>query len=371
MARWARVTTISHGAPGAQATPEATIAANREAQLRLVERALLDRPDIVCMTEVITWYGLQPASLPVAAEPVDGPTVQAFAALARRGRTYVVVPIFTRDGNTIHNSAVLLDRNGQIASVYHKMFPTVPEIEWGVTPGPRAVVAQTDFGRVGFAICFDLNFRDVAEENRAGGAELVLFPSMYAGGLQLSIWAHDFGFFIASATPRDGGRFVDPLGRPMAHGDVQYDPILTRRLNLDYRVIQLGPNFHRMEAVKERYGPGVEMDVSRPEAVFCLYSHLDGVSADDVVAACDLETRAAYFPRARRARDAALLAGAGGGAARPAGAAPASGGAGGDHESVRTATSTGTNGMPTCEADARLDSYAEAAGAIPAGHRPG
>ena len=75
-----------------------------------------------------------------------------------------------------------------------------------VTPGASAVVAQTDFGRVGFAICFDLNFRDVAEGNRTGGAELVLFPSMYAGGLQLSIWAHDFGFFIASATPRDGGR---------------------------------------------------------------------------------------------------------------------------------------------------------------------
>src|SRR5262245_45720390 len=98
MARWARVTTVSHGGAGAQATPQATIAANRETQLRLVERALLDRPDIVCMTEVITWYGLEQTSLPVAAEPIDGPTVQAFAALARRGRTYVVVPIFTRDG---------------------------------------------------------------------------------------------------------------------------------------------------------------------------------------------------------------------------------------------------------------------------------
>jgi hypothetical protein len=299
------------------------------------------------------------------------------------------VPIFTTDGSAIHNSAVLLDRNGQIAAVYHKLFPTVPEIEWGVTPGAASVVAQTDFGRIGFAICFDLNFREVAEGNRAGGAELVLFPSMYAGGLQLSIWAHDFGFFIASATPRDGGRFVDPLGRPMAHGDVQYDPILTRRLNLDYRVIQLGPNFHRMEGVKERYGPGVELDVARPEAVCCLYSHLDGVSAADVVAACELETRAAYFPRARRVRDAALLASIGSTAAGavgtvaagPSGTAPANGRVpGGDDERALTATATSTNG--TSSPDARRSAYAGAAEAtlavpagaavpaVPAGHRP-
>jgi hypothetical protein len=308
MARYARVTTISSGGRGAQHSPEATIAANRAAQLQLAERALLDRPDIVCLTETITWYGLEAEALPLAAEPVDGPTVQAFAALARRGSTYVVVPIYTRDGGLIHNSAVLLDRQGKIAAVYRKMYPTVPEIERGVTPGVDPVVVQTDFGRIGFAICFDLNFREVAEGNRAGGAELVLFPSMYEGGLQLSIWAHDFGFFIASATPRNGGRFIDPVGRLMAHGDVQYDPILTRRLNLDYRVIQLGPNFHRMERVKERYGPGVEMDVSRPEAVFCLYSHLDGVSADDIVRDCALETRVDYFPRARRVREAALRA---------------------------------------------------------------
>jgi hypothetical protein len=308
MARWARVTTISHGGPGAQATPQATIAANRRAQLQLAERALLDRPDIVCLTETITWYGLAAASLPLAAEPLDGPTVQAFAALARRGSTYVVVPIYTRQGGLIHNSAVLLDRRGRIAAVYHKMYPTIPEIERGVTPGTDPVVVQTDFGRVGFAICFDLNFREVAEGNRARGAELVLFPSMYEGGLQLSIWAHDFGCYIASATPRNGGRFVDPVGRLLAHGDVQYDPILTRRLNLDYRVIQLGPNFEKLERVKALYGPGAELDVSRPEAVVCLYSHRDDVSAEDIVNECALELRADYFPRARRVRAEALRA---------------------------------------------------------------
>src|SRR2546429_164022 len=77
----------------------------------------------------------------------------------------------------------------------------------------RAAPDQLDFGRVGCAICFDLNFRDVAEGLVATGAEILFFPSMYRGGLQLRIWAHDFGRFILSATPGEGSALVDPLGR--------------------------------------------------------------------------------------------------------------------------------------------------------------
>ena len=47
------------------------------------------------MTEVITWYGLGQSCLPVAAEPLDGPTIQTFAEVARQHRCYVIVPIFT------------------------------------------------------------------------------------------------------------------------------------------------------------------------------------------------------------------------------------------------------------------------------------
>ena len=58
MARYTQVATVSWRGGTAGATPEEKIAANRAGQLELVERACLDRPDFVCMTEVITWYGL-------------------------------------------------------------------------------------------------------------------------------------------------------------------------------------------------------------------------------------------------------------------------------------------------------------------------
>ena len=250
--------------------------------------------------------GSRRASWRPPAEPVDGPTVGAFARLARRGRSYVVVPILTREAGAIHNSAILLDRDGNVAAVYRKRYPTLGELEWGVTPGTEAVVVNTDFGRVGLAICFDVNFRDVGEDHLAAGAELVLFPSMFPGGLFLPAWGHNFGHFMVSATPRDGSRFVDPLGREFVQTESTYEPVVSRRINLDFRVLRMTRNLPKQGAIKAKYGPGVEIDIARDEAEMCLYSHLADRTAGDILAEFGLETRADFFARYTRRRTAAL-----------------------------------------------------------------
>ena len=225
MARYARISTVTCAGGGPKGSVEDTIAANRQAQLQLVERAAHDRPDAVCLTEVITSLGLDStAKQDAVPEGLDGPTVALFGAAARKHGTHIVLPILTRENGLVFNSAILLDRRGHVAAVYHKVHPTISEMERGVLPGTQTTVAETDFGRVGFAICYDLNFRDVAEGNAAGGAELVFFPSMYVGGLQVSQWAFDFGYFIASANPRDGSRIVDPLGRVLVTSDAGTNP---------------------------------------------------------------------------------------------------------------------------------------------------
>ncbi len=56
-------------------------------------------------------------------EGLDGPTVSTLAGLAARHRTYVVCPIDRKDGSRRLNSAVLVDRRGQITGVYDKIYP--------------------------------------------------------------------------------------------------------------------------------------------------------------------------------------------------------------------------------------------------------
>ena len=53
-----------------------------------------------------------------------------------------------------------------------------------ITPGAVApTVMETDFGRMGLAICYDIGWPDLWTQLREQGAELVVWPSAYGGGL--------------------------------------------------------------------------------------------------------------------------------------------------------------------------------------------
>jgi predicted amidohydrolase len=301
MARYVRVTSVSYGGAGG---PEAVERARAEG-VEWLERAALDRPDIVCLPETFTGLGRSGEEWFRSAEMVPGPTTEALGAVARRHRMYVICPILERRGDRVFNAAVLLGRDGTVLGAYDKVHPTISEIELGVTPGTAYPVFELEFGRIGCAICYDLNFRDVAEGLLRNGAEILFFPSMYRGGLQLRIWAHDFACFLLSATPGEGSALVDPLGRVQVESS-KYQPLFSRVINLDRALLHIDANDRHWDAIKRKYGAGIELDVASPEAVFALISHLPDVTADDVVREYGLERRDDYFARANRVRAAAL-----------------------------------------------------------------
>src|SRR5438034_2576653 len=111
-------------------------------------------------------------------EPIEGATITTIARLAKKYRTYIFCPIDRREGRRRFNSAVLLDRKGQVACIYNKVYPVWQEEclkKPPVHPGEGVSVYQTDFGRVGFAICFDVNWAPLWERLANQGTELVVW----------------------------------------------------------------------------------------------------------------------------------------------------------------------------------------------------
>jgi len=54
---------------------------------------------------------------------------------------------------------VLIDRQGKVAGEYRKMRPAESEMKMGVKPGQsNPPVFQTDFGKIGIQICFDIKY---------------------------------------------------------------------------------------------------------------------------------------------------------------------------------------------------------------------
>lgn len=306
MARYVRISAISFSGTWG-ATPEERKRNNINAMCGLIEKACWDSPDIVITPEFFNVLGCE--NYVSLAETIEGETVGRLAELARRYKTWIVCAMPERDGEKVYNSCILINRDGEPVGRYHKMHPTIGEIEQGITPGVESPPFDTDFGTIAFAICFDLNFRDVILSAMRDGSrrpKLISFSSMYRGGIQARIWAHDFGVWFASAITGPHSAIINPMGKVMAMSEA-YNPIASFVANMDYVICHIDYNNEKLDEVKRKYGKGVELDIYSPEGRFILYSNMEERSAEDIVREFDLEPLESYFARANKVREEALL----------------------------------------------------------------
>ena len=94
------------------------------------------------------------------------------------------------EDGSICNSVILVDRKGRLAGTYRKVHLTYGEILDGIMPGDSYPVFETDFGKVGFLICWDNFFPEAIRQLHLNGAELVLFPVAATSEERFSIVFH-------------------------------------------------------------------------------------------------------------------------------------------------------------------------------------
>ncbi|UCH33548.1 MAG: carbon-nitrogen hydrolase family protein [Armatimonadota bacterium] len=301
MARYVTVASISRSPIEFQGNPQALL----DNAAHFVRRAKLFGADIVAFPEVYPHHtgGETPAAVAESLTSL-GPTLQRMTAEASSNSLHLIWPLYTCEGDRVYNSSVLIAPDGGIIGAYHKIHPTIGEIESGITPGTEARVFDTDVGRIGMAICYDLNFPDVRDGLGAAGAEMIFFSSAYRGGLQLRIWAFELGVYVISAILAELGRIVDQSGAVLAEST--YEALIARRINLDRRLLHMDYNWDKMDAILAKYGADVSFEYFTREAVFTIASEREGLSVDDVIAEFGLEGRADYFRRANEVRRAAL-----------------------------------------------------------------
>src|SRR5262245_33833335 len=100
-------------------------AENVERAVKGVRDAAQKGAEVVCLPEMYrTPYFCQreDAALFDLAETVPGPSTEAFQKAAKDAGVAVVVPIFEKRATGLyHNSAVVIDADGQVLGLYRKM----------------------------------------------------------------------------------------------------------------------------------------------------------------------------------------------------------------------------------------------------------
>ena len=208
---------------------------NLEDSICAIDRLCKDmKHDLVVLTE--NFYSRNTcADFASAAIREDGKEIELMRQAAARNKTYLSFSFREVDEEGYYyNSALLIGRSGEIILKYHKTHITTNEKVSGLVPGDGIAVADTDFARVGIAICWDLYYPEFCRLLSKNGAEIIINPSAGFNQEMHRMRARDSGAFIVTAgTYGDSTVIVDPYGEIIANGILT--GAATSKINLDER----------------------------------------------------------------------------------------------------------------------------------------
>ena len=250
--------------------------------------------DLLVTPEAVAGIGMNLST----AESVDapGPYLNAYMDFAKAECCHVAGSCKIREGQRVYNSVAFVGPEGSILGCYHKMVLTQGERDAGLTSGREAVVVDTAIGRIGAAICFDLNFDAARLGVAAKAPDIVVFPSAYHGGLMQALWAYTCrAYFVSSHMEMECG-VRDPFGRVVAESN-EYDSLPIATANLDYVLVHLDRNLAKFPDLRSRYGDEVTIDVPAHIGPALIASNSEWRTARDIAAEFELELLDDYLRR--------------------------------------------------------------------------
>jgi N-carbamoylputrescine amidase len=180
---------------------------------------------IICLPELFrTQYFCQreDAALFDLAESIPGPSSEALSAVAREKKVTIVASLFEKRARGLyHNTAVMIDAQGNIQGMYRKMhIPDDPLYyeKFYFTPGDLGYKAfDTEFGKVGTLVCWDQWYPEGARLTALKGANVLFYPTAIgwhpAEKEQYGVAQHDAWRTIQRAHAIANGVFVAVINR--------------------------------------------------------------------------------------------------------------------------------------------------------------
>lgn len=193
---------------------------------RLVEEAAKKGADLIVTTEAVNFSGHFTKVKAIYSDlyqemeeneksDVDIPQDEEsrFAAIAANYHVMILAGLVRKENGKLYNSTVFWGRDGKVIDVYHKIHLAGDESEVFV-PGEKLHVVDTEFGRIGMAICWDMQFPEMARNLARKGCDLIVCPTWGWEWIYGPARAYENGIFVAAAMAVPYWMPIQDLRRP-------------------------------------------------------------------------------------------------------------------------------------------------------------
>lgn len=262
-----------------------------EEMKEIIETTILYKPDILCLPELFPTANIEEKQLLPENVEIGLEVLQEFSLLAATLHCYLICPVYTFENGKTYNSAVVFGRDGSRLGEYRKMHLTIDEIEGGLTPGPlNPPVFQGDFGKFGIQICFDMLWEDGWKKLRDQEAELVFWPSAYAGGRMVNFRAWQNKYAVASSTRHGTSKLCDISGETLAQTGRWDSNLYCTPYNLEKVLLHTWPFVEHFSGIRKKYGRKVRITNYHEEEWSVIESLSPDVFVKDILEEFNLKT---------------------------------------------------------------------------------
>ncbi len=166
---------------------------NQKKALKMLEQSLLEKPDVICLSELFLSWGTDFDNGKVSIEEIE--IYQNFAKENSVNLILGTVALIQKDTLKTTNTCFVIDRTGEIVSQYDKIYMYKVNREHfqfdefdDTIPGSDIGIAIIDGVKIGIGICFDLRFPEYFRSLIKEGVEIIFLPAHFRASTGELAW---------------------------------------------------------------------------------------------------------------------------------------------------------------------------------------
>ena len=154
----------------------------------MIEKSVDENSDFIVLPEMFNCPYSNDKFIEYCEEEKTSKTLLKISKLASKNNVYILAgSIPEKENAKLYNTSYLFNRNGEIIAKHRKMHLFDIDVKGKIkfmesdvlTAGDNVTTADTEFGKIGIGICYDIRFPELARLMALEGASILFYPGAF------------------------------------------------------------------------------------------------------------------------------------------------------------------------------------------------